>query len=222
MNITIDIETIPTQRQDIIEDIRASIEAPGNYKKPESIAKWFETEGDAAFEEKYRKTALDGASGEIICICWAVDDGPPNGVIRKINEPEKDILQDFSGIITDYLKSDNGMYHYATWIGYNICKFDLRFIWQRCVINNIKLPFKIPYDAKPWGDNVFDTLYEWAGANYGGGSLDKVSKALGYEGKGEVTGSNVWDFIKAGETKKVFDYCKQDVELTRKLYKRMI
>ncbi len=65
MNIFIDIETIPAQRPDVLEEIKASIKAPAVYKKPESIAEWMRTEGPAAIDAAYRKTGLDGAYGQV-------------------------------------------------------------------------------------------------------------------------------------------------------------
>ena len=72
MKLYFDIETIPTTNQAITDKIRAEISAPANYTKPESIAKWFEENAESAYQEKYRKTALDGLYGEIISIAWAV------------------------------------------------------------------------------------------------------------------------------------------------------
>lgn len=225
MNLYIDIETIPTQRDDIRESIAAGIKPPANYSKPETIEKWEKESKPEAVESAIHATGLDGTFGEIICIGWALDDECPSCVGRFPNEPEGELLNKFFTSLDENIRllDPNGYQRHPTWIGHFITGFDLRFIWQRCVINSIKPIVKIPYDAKPWGDQVFDTKVEWTGMNKytGNGSLDAISKALGYEGKGDMDGSKVWSYIQEGKLKEVMDYCKDDVEKTRLLHKRM-
>ena len=220
MRLYIDTETVPTQNKELMDNIRSSIKPPGNYKKQESIDKWIETEGEAAYEAAYRKTALSGTTGEIICISYAIDDLEPVNVWRRLSEPEDELLRLFFTSLGRGLTDSSGK-RKPVWIGHNITGFDLRFIWQRCVINKVKPSIHIPHNSKPWSEDVFDTLFEWTGDKVAGGSLDKISKAMGYEGKGEITGANVWDYVKAGKEDEVANYCADDVILTRNLYKRM-
>ena len=212
--IYIDIETIPGQADWIKEESFSTVSPPGQYKKQESIDKWMEENGEQAKEEVWRKTGLNGSRGEIICIAWAVNDGDIESVHRDLGGSEADLLRGFYAMLNASMDSQ--------WVGHYISGFDLRFIWQRSVINKVKPSINIPYDAKPWGREVFDTKIEWDGVKSSGfGSLDSVCKALGYDGKGDIDGSKVWDYVKDGRIDEVVDYCKDDVEKARLLHKRM-
>lgn len=218
----IDIETIPGQSEWIKEEAKAKVSPPGTYKKEESIAKWMEENAEQEADNIWRKTALDGSRGEIFCISWAINDKAVESIsIEGIGE--KQMLEEFFLMLdestkNDYLKTSP----ITNWVGHNITGFDLRFIWQRCVINGVKPSINIPYNAKPWDNEVFDTMVEWSGLNRTGTrSLDAVCKAFGMNGKGDIDGSKVWDYIKAGRYDEVVSYCKDDVKKVRELYKRM-
>lgn len=221
MNLFIDIETIPSQHKDAKNDIEISV--PGNYSKPESIEKWEQEKKPDLVEKEYQKFGLDGALGEIICIAFAFDNDAPIVIGRKSNEPEGDMLLEFMKSLSDKKFASAGAPESFKWIGHYITGFDLRFIWQRCVVNGVKPTINIPIDAKPWeSDLVFDTMTQWTGVKKSGtGKLDKICKALGHQGKGSIDGSKVWEHIRDGRYKEVFDYCKDDVEMTRFLYKRL-
>ena len=224
MNLYLDIETVPGQDATLLSDIAATIKAPGNYKKTESINKWLDENREIEAEKVWRKTALDGTVGEIICLAWAIDDNPVCSLGRSLQQPESVLLQDFMREIEQALERPHtDVLAKPTWIGHYITGFDLRFIWQRCVINNIKPTIAIPYKAKPWGDNVFDTKVEWTGltSHSGYGSQDAISRALGMAGKGDIDGSKVWDYIKVGRYTEVEHYCRDDVETVRRMHQRM-
>ena len=226
MNIYLDIETIPTQREDLIADIRselaeelAAITAPSNYKDEAKIAEYLADkagEMEGKFDDKYRATALDGAMGEICCIGWAFDDEAPDSLSDR---PEPVILRNLFTQLEDRFQESHG--RRMTFIGHNIVDFDLRFIRQRAIINGIKPPDWVPFDAKPWEtDRVFDTMVQWAGLKRGG-SLNKLCKVMGITQKGDLDGSKVWDYYKAGRISEIALYCRDDVERVRKIYKRM-
>ena len=122
----IDIETIPSQKQDAKDDI--VIEAPGNYKKPDSIQKWLDENKEAEAEKQYQKFSLDGALGEILCIGYAFDDNPAKCIGRDLETPEADVLTAFMDVLSEHVVS-------PTWVGHYITGFDLRFLWQRYVIS---------------------------------------------------------------------------------------
>ncbi|MCX6808236.1 MAG: ribonuclease H-like domain-containing protein [Candidatus Berkelbacteria bacterium] len=108
-------------------------------------------------------------------------------------------------------------------IGHNLMEFDLRFIYKRSVINNIK-PSRFLNFARYRSDPIFDTMKEWEKWGAQGTSLHKLSIALGIASPKEegIDGSKVYDYFLAGKSDEIAKYCERDVEATRKVYKRMI
>ena len=225
MNIFIDIETIPAQRPDVLEEIKASIKAPAVYKKPESIAEWMRTEGPAAIDEAYRKTGLDGAYGQVCVVGLALDDGAPVTIFehdwQKPNA-ERAILEALSCQLTDWI-APNDTFTTCV-IGHNVSAFDLRFLSQRCIVNGIRphITLARAASAKPWeSEKVFDTMCQWAGVG-NRISLDKLCMALEVPtSKGGITGATVYDEWLKGNIEGIADYCKRDVDATRQVFKRM-
>jgi predicted PolB exonuclease-like 3'-5' exonuclease len=236
MNIVFDIETVPCQAPDFIASVQQpileklamdieNIKHPANFKDHEKIDAWYaenlekrthelkesaKSEIDAAIA----KTSFDGALGKICCIGWAIDDQP---AFAKTGTEEEIIGTFFTDIME---KHDPSRDMYPVFIGHNVNSFDLRFLFQRAVINNIKPPRIIPFNAKSWDEHIFDTMTYFAG--FGNRiSLDKLSKALGLEGKKGITGADVWPMYKAGRIDEIAEYCKDDVDLTRQVYKRL-
>lgn len=207
-----DIETIPSQLEWVKEEIKKNIKPHGNCKTDESKQKWFDKNLESAADEEWRKTSLNGAVGEVVCISYAVGNKEVKTISRGLGESEKDLLAHFNLVASKIIS--------PKWIGHYITGFDLRFIWQRSIIHGLHC--EAPYNAKPWDSNVFDTKTEFSGINKGYGSLDMMAKIFGIEGKLEgMDGSKVWDEVKAGNIDKVVAYCEQDVEITRELYRRM-
>lgn len=224
MNIYLDIETVPSQDPDVKADLWASITPPGNYSKPESIAKWEAECKPPLVEEAWLKTAMDGALGQIVCASVAFDDNPTR-IFYAENwmDVEGMILgQMFDAISSGY---DPSRHRRPTFIGHNLIGFDLRFIYQRAVVHGIRPPLIIPFDAKPWDEKVFDTMIKWSGVGKSV-SLDKLCRTFNLPKKGteigqDIDGSKVWEFVKAGKISDVAHYCAADVERVRKLHKRM-
>jgi len=218
MNIVIDIETCPAQNPKVRDEIAAGITHPGNISKPETIAAWNEEKKPAAVEEAWRKTSFDGALGHICVIGVSFDDEPPISLYsRDWVQDEPVILEKLFTILDNKISWHPNVR--PTFIGHNLIDFDLRFIFQRAVVLGVKPSRHVPFNAKPWGNEVYDTMQQWGGTR--GGSLDKITKAIGLGGKGDIDGSMVWDYVRDGRIQEVAEYCKNDVELTRSLYKRM-
>jgi len=216
--ITLDIETIPTQRDDIKEYVSSKVTHPGNISKAETIAKWNEESRPAAVQEAIDKTGLDGAFGQVVCIGVAFGDAEP---MVFCGPDESAILQDFNLALASQVTPNHILQ--ACIVGHNVSAFDLRFLLQRSIVNKTK-PHPIiarSAQAKPWeSDKVYDTMTQFAG--HGNRiSLDKLCLALGLPGKGDVSGKDVWPMIQAGKYKEVAEYCMDDVRKTRTVYKRM-
>lgn len=217
MNIFIDIETIPCQLPAIKEQIAAEIKHPSTMSKPETIAKWEADSKTQAIEDAWRRTTLDGGYGQIVCASIAINDDDPLVFYRdQWQGSELTILCE----LFDAIRNLDGAFANHKFIGHYHTGFDLRFIFQRAVINGIRPPENIPFGANAWDNRVFDTMHEWAGRNERI-SLDKLCRILGIEGKCELDGSKVWDYVKDGKIKDVAEYCKMDVIRTREVYKRM-
>ena len=215
--IYLDIETLPTLRSDVIEMLAKSIKPPATYKKPESIAQWMQENVESELDSLVRKTALDGAFGRIFCIGYAIDDEPAEAFSSS---SEASNLWLLSGKL-NALDADK----YSTlFVGHNITGFDLRFLVQRYIVNNIPVPFLIRYaaNAKPWeGDKVFDTMVQWAGVG-NRISLDKLCMALNIPtSKDGITGATVYDEWLKENFDGITEYCKKDVEVTRQVFKRI-
>lgn len=216
-NIYFDIETIPTQSDNIKNYIQSNLTAPANYKKPEAISAWIEENKEPA----YRKTALNGGFGQIVCIGYAINDGDVK-VIHFDNwiSSEKQILQIFFNELIECYRPSADVT--PNFIGHNIENFDLRFIYQRAIVLGIKPPAFLPLNSKSYNNMyIFDTMTEWAGKrNYV--SLNEICLSLGIQPKGdEIDGSKVWDFVQDGKLKQVADYCADDVEKVRAIHKRI-
>lgn len=231
--ITLDIETVPDQTPGAKEAIAAGLTPPGNISKAETIAKWMEETRPILAEEAWRKTALDGAAGQIVVASLAINDAPPLTFFDEAwQTAEVRILKALFAAIEDAtggraLAGGGRAGVKPLFIGHCLVDFDLRFIFQRAVIHGIQPPACIPFNAKPWGDEVFDTMTQWAGAK-GRIKLDRLCRTLGIATKGheldsgdDIDGSKVWDFVKAGRIVEVADYCAGDVERARQAYKRM-
>ena len=235
-NIFADIETMPSQRPDIIDELQAAVDseltaklveikAPSNYKDETKIAEYIATKSSEInaefadeFERRHHATGLDGAFGEVYCIGVAINNGEPvvfsRGTEWAVRETEAQVLTRFF----DFVYSNTGSLTRV--VGHNIAGFDIRFLHQRCMVNGVRPPSWFPLDPKPWGDEVFDTMVRWAGAR-DRVKLSKLCRAFGIEHHDDIDGSDVWAHIKSGQTAKVDEHCRVDIVKTRDVFKRM-
>ena len=213
----LDIETIPAQTEAAKARIASTVKAPGNIKKPESILAWEKDSKEAAVQEAIDKTSFDGGLGHVCCIGWAF--GAENIEARTIGTvaSEAGVVRSFFANVRDHWASLEDV----TVVGHYISGFDIRFLTQRAIILGVRLPHWWPHEAKPWGNEIFDTMVKWAGAK-GTISLDNLCFALGIEGKGDVDGSMIAQMFKDGKHEEIATYCRQDVERVRQVHKKMI
>jgi DNA polymerase elongation subunit (family B) len=187
----------------------------------------------AAEEERcYQLGSLNATSGRVLSI--AVHVGSVAGLdfhdlqqsrtehvfgIDADNEEqdEKRALRDFLELLKDF---DSDM---DELVGHNIIGFDLPFIFQRCLVNNLSVRrFVNLADFNVRG--VFDTMHRWWLGTRRTVSLDDLAWALGIESSKtvEVEGSKVFDLYQAGKLAEIREYNLKDVRLTRQVYERLV
>jgi hypothetical protein len=249
MQLFVDTETIPTQREDILQEITeanhaerdaalAALAPPKSLKKQDSIDAWLANElpvKQSEIKAKYaqelaetiHKTCLDGAFGQLAVISLAAGDEDPVTLWdQNWDAPgyEAWLLHELGRAMAERCRHHRGQ----TLVGHNIT-FDRRMIRQRGMVLGVPVHSLFTRDVRPWEtDVVFDTMTAWTGDHRLYISMDKLCKALGVAGKGSdldngeyIDGSQVWDFVQRGEIAKVARYCSGDVRRTRELYQVM-
>lgn len=217
MHIHIDIETIPDQRRDARTRAYERVKVPANYKKPEAIAKYRE---EAALEE-HARTSLQGAYGEVYCVCLAVEDGPiqtfSRGDAWTDAATESLVLEEVQQALLTAIGHEK---RWCQFVGHNV-EFDLRFLFHRMVVRRVHPMVYLPYNDATWKGSYYDTQYAWAGAR-GNIRLKELSDALGIlPGSNDIDGSDVWKHIQAGDGASVEAHCALDVERVREIHKRL-
>jgi hypothetical protein len=187
----------------------------------------------AAEEERsYQLGSLGATSGRVLCI--AVHVGPVPGLefegvqlgetehvfgidAKAHEQEEKQALTEFLDFMSGFDSETDEL------VGHNVIGFDLPFIFQRCLANNIPArPFVNLADFHVRG--VFDTMHHWWLGAKRPVSLDDIAWALGIESSktAEVEGSKVFDLYAAGKLAEIREYNLNDVRATRKVYERMV
>ena len=240
--IYLDCETLPDlrpgKRDAYIQAARDNFKAPSTLTKEQAaadlgltdaieikftskdamLARWAERfreeKADEVGDAEWRKTSFDGANGQLCCIGVALDDSEP--ITLYGSEPA--ILTDFFKIVDSHIRLNN--LRRPVFVGHNLAAFDLRFIFQRAVINRVPVPIWFPRNARPWDDSINDTMLMWAG--HGGKiSLARLCEALGVESDNDIDGSMICDMYLQGQIAKIAEYCADDVRITRECWRLM-
>lgn len=216
-NLYLDIETIPAQSEEAKARIAATVKPPAAMKKADTIAVWERDSKPEAIEEAISKTSFNAAYGQICCIGFAFDDAPATSISWPTNaENEGLMISGFFEVAGELVGN-----RFPVIVGHFITGFDLRFIWQRSMVLGIRVPAWLPKDPKPWDNGVFDTMTAWAGPR-DTISMDNLCAALGIPGKQGIDGSMVGEMFAAGWHKEIAGYCRDDVDRTREIHRKMI
>ena len=228
---TLDIETlsVPDFRERVGAQLERSMRL-GNMRV-EQLQRYLE---DIVAEEErcYALGSLNATSGRVLCI--AVHVGPIPGLefvgieqhssefVFGIDEngeeqPEKKTLADFLAFMKNFDPEADEI------VGHNIIGFDLPFIFQRCIVNELQVPNFVNL-AEFNVRGVFDTMHRWWLGARRTVSLDDLAWVLGIESSktAEVEGSKVFDLYHAGKLNLIREYNLNDVRVTRKIYERLV
>ena len=160
--------------------------------------------------EIIKKLSLSAVTAKIICLCYTIEPSV-SGTIEVLKGEESDILKGFWKIVPDC----------NLFVGHNILDFDMRFIYQRSVIHNIKPSRDIPF-TRFRNAPIYDTMQEWSKWGREHASLDSLSKALSIPSpKENLDGSKVYPYYRAGKLPEIIEYCKRDVDSVRQVYHRL-
>jgi len=186
-----DIETVPTDR---------SLEENGLLEAQLQL-----DEGDLI-----KKLSLSAATAKILCLCYAIE--PPVGSeVQVLEGDETEIIKEFWKLAVDC----------NLFVGHNILDFDLRFIYQRSIIHQIKPSRELPF-ARFRSAPIFDTMHEWSKWGREHASLDLLSRTLSIPSpKESLDGSKVYPYYRAGKLADIVNYCKCDVDSVRQVYRRL-
>jgi predicted PolB exonuclease-like 3'-5' exonuclease len=205
----LDIETLPAS-----DDQRSILEYLCKRSKDKKAKKKGKSEEEevtiGGIDDFITKTSFDGAYGRILCIVYALNNDEPKVICNDGNE--KKTLEEFWEIAKNC----------DLFIGHNVMDFDLRFIYQRSIVLGVK-PTKDLSFARYRNMPIFDTMKEWSKWGQNNFGLEHIALALGIPSpKDGIDGSEVFNFYKAGKIKDICEYCKRDVDVTRRVYKRMV
>jgi 3'-5' exonuclease len=186
-----DIETIPTEQS--LRDNRL-LESQIKFDEADII----------------KKLSLTAATARILCLAYA-SEPPIDSPVEVMHGDEAEILQNFWQLATET----------NLFVGHNILDFDLRFIYQRSIIRQIKPSREISF-ARYRSAPIYDTMQEWSKWGREHVSLDLLSRALAIPSpKESLDGSKVYPYYCAGKLPEICDYCRRDVETVRRVYRRM-
>jgi 3'-5' exonuclease len=227
--VYLDVETIPDQREGAADAAAARVKAPANYKDPEKIRAYVAEKG----AEAHAQTSLNGAYGQLFAVGWAVADMPALNVARQRLDDlsdEAELLRNFYDLLSLDLRHVGASYGDAgewrvVFVGLNVVRFDLRFLWQRTVVHGVKPSVRLPYNASPYSPQVVDLGMEWTGDHREYVSVDELCSALSIESpkvKHAMAGADVWGRVQSGDWQAVVDYNLSDVEVLRTLHKRFL
>lgn len=196
--IVLDIETKAdeayTSRLEFREQLRASIEAPSNYKDPVKI----EAYCDDQFDKALQRFALSPMTGRVVCVglAWLDEDREP---VTYADDSEAAVLM----CLMNWLPENP-----AALAGFNVRKFDLPFLATRASLHGIELAPWWPHsrDYRRIAD-LRDVLEDGALAKW----LDRFGLPPKTAEGSEVEGMTL---------EEIAAYCANDVKVERELVRR--
>ncbi|HEU4340990.1 MAG TPA: ribonuclease H-like domain-containing protein [Candidatus Binatia bacterium] len=157
-----------------------------------------------------KRLSLSAATARILCLAYALEP-PLDSSIAVLSGEEREILQSFWQLATEA----------NLFVGHNVLDFDLRFIYQRSIIQRIKPSRELPF-GRFRNSPIFDTMHEWSRWGREHVSLDLLSRALAIPSpKACLDGSKVYPYYRDGKLAEICEYCKCDVDTVRQVYRRM-
>ena len=216
IRLSLDIETV--QRDDDLarQFVADGIKPSANMSKPETLAEWHATRRPALVEEALAKGdgALSPVTGKIVCI----------GLVSDTHE-QVFCSDDEHEVIRLSYEWISTLGEPITLVGHNLIGFDLPYLRCRSIVHGLRAPLPVAkaWRAKPWSEEVGDTMTLWNPDRDKRVSLDKLCRLLGIPSpkEGGINGGDVYGLYKAGELGKISSYCLADCRAALECYKRI-
>lgn len=210
--LVFDIETVPTLRSMQQPYPMADRQPPGNYSKPEAIAKWYEGDKAKWREDRSKECSLNSRLGRIVAIGYSFSVGEASVETAPTEDLEGGLLSLFWSLVKDQ----------SVIAGFNSHSFDFPYILTRSLILGVQIPVEVPpylrrYSYRPHFD-VRMALTGWE--TRATGSLSDWCEAFGNDAP-EGKGSEVYDAYLAGDFDSIVRHCKSDVRATSALVERV-
>jgi len=164
-----------------------------------------ETISEYLMDKKIGKEArsLHPLYSKIICIVLKGED------YIVLEGEEKSILERFWEIVKNYDM-------FVTHNGYG---YDIPFIIVRSSVNKVKFRSLIQLNKfNMVNSNHFDTMLFFSQSVFFNVRLDIIARSLGLSVKKSFDGREVERMYKEGRLQEIIEYCKNDVEITEKIY----
>lgn len=215
--IYLDIETTGTESDRIMFHAKSKITAPKNYTDQKKIEAYIERKHD----EVWNSTATKGYQGRIACI----------GVAIGTDSPEILYAEDEATTIRSFLKfvkriTADAYNRPPMFCGFNV-RWDLRFIWQRALVNGVELNGTQLWEtSKRWDtNNVLDLYWRLScGEDHASGGLKDWCLALDIEtGADDIDGAEVPEaWLDDLKRKLVLEHCIKDVARCQQIHQRLM
>jgi hypothetical protein len=218
MNLYIDTETIPTQRDDLKAYIFAK-QAMKAAQDPEPDP----VKARNAAQAAYRDTSLSSTMGELAVVSIAIDDNEPITFTRRwpfTIETERELVDAVATELRGTLETVGARRNLRHIVAHK-ADFDRTMLRTRAMVHGVKLPHEIhALGLKPW-DSAWFCTHDALKLDYRDHvSLDSACLAFGVGlPKGDIDGSKVWEAIQAGRLDQVAAYCADDVRRVRAIYR---
>jgi hypothetical protein len=208
--IVFDVETGPLAESELsalLPPFDPAEVKTGNLKDPAKIAEKI-AEAEANHRRDFiERAALDPLTGRVIAIGMLDLETDNFSIISNVDEAQ--LLREFWQTTRGEMGRINPL------IGFNICNFDLPFLFRRSWKHRIAVPFGIRR-GRYWGDQVVDLRDAWQlGDRQARGSLDSIAKHLGVgskNGEGKAF-AELW----RTDRKQAEAYLRNDIALTAKI-----
>jgi hypothetical protein len=219
MDLYLDIETCPDLRPGAMQKCIDAVEAPGQYKKPESIAEWKTANAESLGREAWARSALSPMCGGIYCIGYSLRGEKPQTLTRQPQEPEGPYLAAALSAIAAHLDKV-GQPRVPRFIGWNIINFDIPFLAKRCAILDIVPALRMPVGVRYNNDFVLDLMTAWSGFKDFNKQRD-VAEVMGIPLQNEMDGKDLWAAVELAGVEAAASKCASDISALIQIHRRM-